>query len=201
MIIQQETPGGCYCRPGQPPRPTPVFPAATSSGVGQTGSGRRIPQRLCRIPLLLCLLLGAPLLALAGCSVFAPPVNVRGNAVDPSDLARLQPGVTTESDTLALFGPPSGHDVFNDHIWFYVMEVTRSVIGGLPTVVKQQAVVLTFDSTGVLASVETYGKKDAYDVAMAPGATPSPGGQTTILQEILGRVGHIAPPTGANGGP
>lgn len=143
----------------------------------------------------------AAIIALGGCGIFAPPVNIRGNLVGPSLLTDLKPGVTTESQASNLLGSPTAHATFDDRVWIYVGQITHPRIGRLPAVTRQEVVELHFDGQGVLRSVQHYDKAQAKRIAMAPGATPSPGGRTSILEQILGNIGHIAPPTGIAGGP
>ncbi len=143
----------------------------------------------------------AALLALGGCALFAPPVNTRGNLVDPGLLGQLKPGATTEAQAQNLLGSPTTQATFDDRTWIYVGQVTHPRIGRLPAVTRQEVVELHFNAAGVLTTVRHYDKKQAKRVAMAPGTTPSPGGSTSILEQILGNIGHLAPPTGLNGGP
>jgi outer membrane protein assembly factor BamE (lipoprotein component of BamABCDE complex) len=57
----------------------------------------------------------------------------------------------------------------------------------------QQVLVLKFDPRGTLVSVRQLNKDDAKQIAMAPGATPSPGSEASFMQQLLGNVGRFTP--------
>lgn len=139
------------------------------------------------------------LLALSGCSLFAAPRYMRGNRVDLDQLKQLTVGTSTKADATALFGSPTAHETFDPNNWVYIGEVTQSRIGRYPAVLAQDVVVLQFDNAGVLRGVRHLTKQNAQQVAMAPGATPSPGSEATFMQQLLGNVGRFNP--GGLGGP
>ncbi len=125
---------------------------------------------------------------------FAP--QTRGNKVDPDLLAQLVPGTSSKADVTALIGTPTAKATFDDNTWIYIGEVTRPLIGGTLKVHDQHVVVMTFDQGGVLRNIERRGESDKLDVAIAGGATASPGNDASILQQLLGNVGRFNP--GAN---
>ena len=142
------------------------------------------------------------LLGLAGCDLpdmISFPQQVRGNRVDPDRLSQLIVGTATRADAITVLGSPTAKASFDDNTWIYISEMTKPMIGATNTVRDQSVVLLTFDSKGVLRKTETKGFKDGYDVAMAAGATPSPGNETTFLQELLGNIGRFNASTGAGG--
>jgi hypothetical protein len=52
-----------------------------------------------------------------------------------------------------------------------------------------------------LKSIRQLDQSDAKQIAMAPGATPSPGSEAGFMQQLLGNVGKFTPagiPGGAN---
>jgi outer membrane protein assembly factor BamE (lipoprotein component of BamABCDE complex) len=126
-----------------------------------------------------------PLLALAPlCGCFLPgfmtyPPQVRGNLVS--------------SDVTSLLGPPTVKAPFDDNQWVYVGEVTKPVIGGTQQVLNQQAVVVSFDSKGVLTGITHKGAGDSLPVAVVTATTPSPGTNASVLQQLLGNVGRFTP--------
>lgn len=146
-----------------------------------------------------CLLLA---LALGGCSSMPDflsfPPQVRGNRIDDSTLAQLVPGTSTRTDVQALLGSPTTRAAFDDNTWIYVSEVTRPQIGGTNWVLDQGALAVKFDNSGVLRSIERKTDDDAGSVAVASGATPSPGSDTSFWSLLLGNVGKFNP-MGASG--
>ncbi len=163
------------------------------------GSGKksRSAQGLARHLPRLVLLAG-----LAGCSLPAfmtfPP-QTRGNKVDPELLGQLTPGTSTRADATSLLGSPTAHASFDDNTWIYIGETTKPVIGGTQSVSDQQVVVLTFDQGGVLRNIEKKTEADAEPVSIVSRTTPSPGNDTSVLQQLLGNVGRFSP-GGAAGG-
>ena len=61
-------------------------------------------------------------------------------------------------------------------------------------------VALSFDDKGVLRTISKKTAGDSMEVGMASGATPSPGSEATIMQQLLGNVGRFNPIAGAGGG-
>ena len=150
-------------------------------------------------PLVRSLLLLVPL---AGCALpgfLSYPPQVRGNNVDDSLLKQLVPGTSTRNDAVALLGSPTAKATFDDNTWLYIGEVTKPVIAGTNAVLDQQVVALTFDDKGVLRRITRKTDDDALPVSMAGGATPSPGSEATIMQQLLGNVGRFNPVAASSG--
>ncbi len=155
----------------------PRLPAAHIPGV-----------RLRRTALLLALL------PLSGC--FLPgflsyPPQARGNRIDAEQVKEMVPGTSTRADAMAALGSPTTKAPFDDNTWIYIGEITRPVIGGTQEVLDQQVVVLNFDGKGVLQGVQRKTADDGKSVTMVARATPSPGSDATILQQLLGNVGRF----------
>lgn len=152
------------------------------------------------------LAVAAAALLLSGCSVFgifAPTKTQRGAMLDTDTVKELVPGTSTRADATSLLGSPTAKATFDDNTWIYIGQVTETRIGRTPGVVKQRVVVLTFDPNGTLRQVKSLDKADAKDVAMATGATPSPGSEASFMQQLLGNVGKFSPaglPGGGLGG-
>jgi outer membrane protein assembly factor BamE (lipoprotein component of BamABCDE complex) len=142
------------------------------------------------------------LVLLAGCGetgVFAYPPQTRGNKVDLEILAQLVPGTSSRADAMALLGSPTARATFDDNTWIYIGEVTKPRIGGTLQVQDQLVVVLSFDQRGTLTGIERRGMDDSAKVAVIDRATPSPGNNASILQQLLGNVGRFAPTPAATG--
>ncbi len=142
-------------------------------------------------------------LALAGCAVpdfmsFAP--QVRGNRVDADEMKQLVPGTSTRADAMAALGSPTAKATFDDNTWIYIGEITKPVIAGTLDVMDQQVVLLNFDQKGVLQGIQHKTQADSKPVGMVAGATPSPGSDATILQQLLGNVGKFTSVSPTGGG-
>ena len=131
--------------------------------------------------------------ALGGCGIFAPIPTDRGVIIEAADYDKLVPGTTTRTDVTTLIGSPTTHATFDDNTWIYIGEVTAPVPTARPKIERQKVVVLTFDAGGVLRSRRLLDKSDAHDVAMASGSTPSPGSETSFMQQLIGNVGRYSP--------
>lgn len=158
------------------------------SRVFQTASPRR-PTGLRRATAVACLVIGLPL---AGCSFFQAQSTTRGDPVDTDAIKQLTPGTTTAADVTALLGSPTARETFDDNSWIYISQITRPRVGRLPGVLQQRVVVLNFDNNGVLQHVKVYDKADSKNVTMAPGTTPTPGAQASVLQQLFGNIGRFS---------
>lgn len=133
------------------------------------------------------------LLLVSGCSFFEATPQVRGNRIDADVLKELTPGTSTRADATALLGSPTAKATFDDNQWIYIGALTRPVIGRTQKVLSQDVVLLTFNEQGVLRDVKQLNKDDALPVTMVARATPSPGSEASILQQLLGNVGRFSP--------
>lgn len=130
-------------------------------------------------------------LGIAGCSVFEATPRVRGNRVDADLLGELVVGTSTQADARALLGTPTARGTFDDEHWYYISSVTRSRVAQLPEVDSMRVVALSFDDGGVLREVKTLTEADGQDVGMVARATPVPGNDMTIMQQLLGNLGRV----------
>lgn len=129
------------------------------------------------------------LLSLGACSLVQTPRTLHGNRIDEDSLKELTPGTSTKKDVTSLIGSPTAHATFDDNEWIYISETTHTRIGRLPGVLKQEVVVMNFNGAGTLTSVKRLDQNDARDISVASGATPSPGSEASVLQQLLGNVG------------
>jgi outer membrane protein assembly factor BamE (lipoprotein component of BamABCDE complex) len=134
--------------------------------------------------------------AVAGCGVihiFDPTVRQRGSLVDPDALRELIPGTSSRADVTSLIGSPTARATFDDNTWIYISQQTSTRIGRTPGVRSQKVTILTFDQNGILRSIQQRTKADSEPIAMAAGATPSPGSEASFLQQLFGNVGRFTP--------
>lgn len=131
------------------------------------------------------------LLGLSGCSAFDTVPQVRGNKVDPDLISELVVGTSTRADAQALLGTPSARGTFDDEHWYYIGSINRPRVARTPTVQSMQIVALSFDDAGVLREVKTLTESDGRDVGMIARATPVPGNDQSVMQQLLGNVGRF----------
>jgi len=140
---------------------------------------------------------------LTGCAWLMPAPVLRGNKVDAEHFKELVPGTSTKADVTALIGSPTAHDSFDDNTWLYISEVTQQRIARTLGELDQHVVVVTFDGTGVLRTVNEKDKADALPVSVVARTTPSPGTEASFVQQLLGNIGRFNPtgtPTPGGGG-
>ena len=152
-----------------------------------------MPRPVRTAPLRMALLTWCLAGGLAGCSVFAPLPTNRGINIEATDYDKLVPGTSTRADVSSLIGSPTTHATFDDNTWIYIGEITAPVPTMRPKIESQKVVVLTFDQGGVLRSRRLLDKADAHNISMAAGATPSPGSDTSFMQQLIGNVGRYSP--------
>ena len=144
-------------------------------------------------------------LTLGGCGVtriFNPTHSRRGALVEDDALKQLVPGTSTRADATSLLGSPTARATFDDDTWLYITQITSTRIGQTPGVTMQKVLVLKFEPNGTLKSLRQLDRADGKQIAMAPGATPSPGSEASFMQQLLGNVGRFTPAglPGAGGG-
>jgi len=134
--------------------------------------------------------------SLGGCHVlhiFDPTHVRRGELIEAESLKDLTPGVSTRADATSVLGTPTAHATFDDNTWIYITQITSTRIARTPGITMQEVLLLKFDPRGTLVSIRELDKGDGKQIAMAPGATASPGSQASFLQQLLGNVGKFTP--------
>jgi outer membrane protein assembly factor BamE (lipoprotein component of BamABCDE complex) len=131
------------------------------------------------------------LLLLAGCSFFQAPSQIRGNKPDADAMKELVPGTSTRADATALLGSPTAKATFDDNTWMYITETTRPRIARTPGVLDQRVVMLSFSDQGVLQNIKRLDQDDSLPVSVVARATPSPGNESSILQQLFGNIGRF----------
>ncbi len=174
------------------PSPTPFVPLG-SAPAPQMAPGRMASARI-------AVLLAAGLM-MAGCSVFAPPEQVRGNRVDPDVLAELVPGTSSRADVTALLGSPTAKGTFDENIWLYIGSVTRTRVARTQAMISMDVVKLSFDDTGVLRGIDKLNMDDSLPVSVVQRTTPSPGSEASVLQQLFGNIGRFNPVSGGGATP
>ncbi len=142
-------------------------------------------RRYAPLLLLLAGLLGA-------CSRLEYPPQTRGNRVTADQLKELVPGTSTRADVASLLGTPTAKATFDDNTWIYISEVTQPRVGRVQGINAQDVVIASFDDRGVLRAFKQLDKDDAKSVSVVSRATPSPGSESSFLQQLLGNVGKFS---------
>lgn len=147
----------------------------------------------------------AALLATAGCSglsavpgsgLFESPRQMRGHAVADEMLTQITPVVSSRADVETLIGSPSHTGIFDNPIWYYMSSVTRQRPGRTLSVEDQRVVAIRFTPAGVVQDISRIGPEAGRVVAVVSRITPSPGNDRTVLQQLFGNIGRLAPGVG-----
>jgi outer membrane protein assembly factor BamE (lipoprotein component of BamABCDE complex) len=100
-------------------------------------------------------------------------------------------GVDTMSTVRGKLGSPSVTSTFDKNVWFYMNQMKERVAFRRPTVVSRNITAIKFNKdTEVVESVKNYTLKDGKVIAYNDRETPTRGREMTILEQMLGAVGH-----------
>jgi outer membrane protein assembly factor BamE (lipoprotein component of BamABCDE complex) len=138
--------------------------------------------------------------AVPGAGLFESPRQMRGHAVDDEALAQITPGVSSRADVETLIGSPSQTGTFDNSIWYYMSSVTRQRPGRTLSVEDQRVVAIRFTQAGMVEDIRRIGPEEGRDVQAVSRITPSPGNDRTVLQQLFGNIGRLAPGLGGQSG-
>jgi outer membrane protein assembly factor BamE (lipoprotein component of BamABCDE complex) len=138
----------------------------------------------------LCGLIGASLIVLAvtGC---ADPVVQRGNLPEQASLKDIKPGVTDKQTVTRLLGSPSTVGTFDKDTWYYISQRTEEVAFFKPTLLDQQVVTIDFDRNGIVRDINHRGMDDRHPITPIARATPAPGREFSLMEQLIGNFGKF----------
>ena len=139
----------------------------------------------------------AVFLMLAGCSV---PADQRGNLPDQAALTQIKPGSTDKATVTRLLGSPSSVAAFDGDTWYYISQKTKEVAFFKPDLLDQEVVAIDFNKDGTVRDVRRKGMGDREIVTPNPNATPAPGREFTVLEQLLGNFGRFSSSSGTRPG-
>jgi outer membrane protein assembly factor BamE (lipoprotein component of BamABCDE complex) len=141
--------------------------------------------------------LGLALLALAACT---NPVDQRGNLPEADKLAQIKPGSTDKATVTQLLGSPSTVGMFDPNTWLYISQKTRVMALREPELLDQQVVAIAFDDKGIVRDVVHRTMADGETIVPNPDATPAPGREFTLLEQLIGNFGRFSGTKKSEGG-
>jgi len=130
----------------------------------------------------------AAFLALAACS---NPVDQRGNLPDHDKLAQIKPGTTDKATVTQLLGSPSSIATFDANTWYYISQKVRPVVFSKTEMLDQEVDAIDFDDKGVVRDMRHVSMADGEAVTPNPKATPAPGREFSVLEQLLGNLGRF----------
>jgi outer membrane protein assembly factor BamE (lipoprotein component of BamABCDE complex) len=129
-----------------------------------------------------------PFLALAAC---INPVDQHGNLPEADKVAKIKPGTTDKATVTQLLGSPSSVAAFDPNTWYYISEKVRPVAVLKPQVLDQEVVAIHFNSDGIVQGIDRRDLGDAEAVVPNPNATPAPGREFTLMEQLIGNFGKF----------
>ena len=120
-----------------------------------------------------------------------PRIGTHGYVPDPEALARIEPGVHNRLEVAQFLGTPSTTAMFGEETWLYVTERREEFAFFKPEIIEQEVVVIAFDQTGVVDSIDQYVLADGILVDPVSRKTPTYGKQLGLLEQFLGNVGRF----------
>ncbi|MFC3070128.1 outer membrane protein assembly factor BamE [Phenylobacterium soli] len=130
----------------------------------------------------------AGLLATAACAPISSYSGFQAIESDPKD---VKVGVDTKSTVRGKLGSPSATSTFDPNVWFYMNQVKERVAFRRPKVVARNVTAIAFDKDSEqVTDVRSYTLKDGKVIAYNTRETPTRGREMTIIEQMLGAVGH-----------
>jgi outer membrane protein assembly factor BamE (lipoprotein component of BamABCDE complex) len=155
-------------------------------------------QRFVKIFSVRSLACAMAVLALTSCS---NPVDLHGNLPDIDKVAEIKPGSTDKATVTQLLGSPSSVAAFDDNTWYYISQKIRPMAIVPAERVDQQVVVIGFDDKGLVRDIERRSLADGQTVQPNPNATPAPGREFSLLEQLIGNFGKFAGKSAGNSTP
>jgi outer membrane protein assembly factor BamE (lipoprotein component of BamABCDE complex) len=127
-------------------------------------------------------------LSVAAC---APISSYSGFQTIESDPKDVKVGVDTKSTVRGKLGSPSASSTFDPNIWFYMNQVKERIAFRRPKIVARNVTAIAFNKESEqVESVHSYTLRDGKVIAYNDRETPTRGREMTILEQMLGAVGH-----------
>jgi len=121
-------------------------------------------------------------------------VITHGRFIEADELDRLELGVTTQEETIAILGQPSFEGAFNSGRLYYNNQKMEKKVAGTTSTIERELIVLIFDNNNVLQGLELRNKNSDEKIVKLEAKTPTPGDTLTIVDQIFSnlRRGNVA---------
>jgi outer membrane protein assembly factor BamE (lipoprotein component of BamABCDE complex) len=136
-------------------------------------------------------------LSLGACNV---PADPRGNLPTAEQLKEIQPGVSDKPTVTRVLGSPSSVAAFDSDTWYYISQKTKAVAFFKPDLLDQEVLAIDFDKQGVVREVRHRGMDDRVAVIPNPKATPAPGREFSLWEQLIGNFGRFSGTTPSSSG-
>lgn len=126
-----------------------------------------------------------------GVSACTPRAGTHGDPLVRDRVSSIVPGVHSRDDVAAILGSPSTNSPFDGEKWYYISSRTETFAFLPREEFDRQVVVIAFDESGRVRSVERFGQERGQDVAIVRRETPTAGNELNLVQEFLGNIGRF----------
>ena len=114
--------------------------------------------------------------------------TTHGRLIEPAELDRLELGVTTQAETIAILGPPSFEGAFNSGRLYYNNQKMEKSVGGETLTIERELIIFIFDNNNRLDGIEIRDKTSDKKIVKLESKTPTPGDTVTIVDQIFSNL-------------
>ena len=114
--------------------------------------------------------------------------TTHGRLIEPAELDRLELGVTTQAETIAILGPPSFEGAFNSGRLYYNNQKMQKKVGGETLTIERELMIFIFDNNDRLQGIEIRDKNSDKKIVKFQSKTPTPGDTVTIVDQIFSNL-------------
>ena len=114
--------------------------------------------------------------------------TTHGRLLEPAELDRLELGITTQAETIAILGPPSFKGAFNSGRLYYNNQKMEKSVGGETLTIERELIVFIFDDNNRLQGIELRDKSSDKKIVKLESKTPTPGDTLTIVDQIFSNL-------------
>ena len=109
------------------------------------------------------------------------------------DVNSLIVGVDTRDSIIEVMGVPTTGGVLTQEAMYYVRSRVQHKGYVKPNEIQRDVLVLSFDKNQILRNVERFGIEKGKLIRLEHRVTEAPGGDRSVLQQIIGSIGGFNP--------
>ena len=109
------------------------------------------------------------------------------------DVDALIVGVDTRDSIIEVMGVPTTGGVLTEEATYYVRSRVHHKGYVKPNEIQRDVLVLSFDKNQILRNVERFGIEKGKLIRLEHRVTEAPGGDRSVLQQIIGSIGGFNP--------
>lgn len=118
-------------------------------------------------------------------------IEKEGYIFDQEVTKKLTKGVSTKADVLHLMGSPTTISDFDDEVWIYYSQETKSLLFFKPKIIKREVMVINFLNNNKISKVENYDLSDEKDINFSDKFTTVKGHEKGMIREFFGNIGQV----------